>query len=94
MTHEEYLNKLKSLQKTSHSSNELLVGHEWLLCDLLYNSGFELALYRIENLSIYSIIAFFLIMTWFLAFILFRDKCITLLKYSFNWHQVILSAVS
>jgi len=65
----------------------------WLFRDLLYNSGFELALYRIENLSIYSIIAFFLIMTWFLAFILFRDKCITLLKYSFNWHQVILSDV-
>lgn len=65
----------------------------WLFRDLLYNSGFELALYRIDNLSIYSVIAFFLIMTWFLAFILFRDKCITLLKYSFNWHQVILSDV-
>lgn len=63
----------------------------WLFRDLLYNSGFELALYRIENLSVYSIIAFFLIMTWFLAFILFRDKSITLLKYSFSWHQLIFS---
>ena len=65
----------------------------WLFRDLLYNSGFELALYRIENVSIYSVIAFFLIMTWFLAFILFRDRCITLLKYSYNWHQLTLSNI-
>lgn len=62
----------------------------WMFNDLLLNSGFELALYRVENISIYSIVAYFVIMGWFVSFAMLRDKCIILIKDSYRWQQLLL----
>lgn len=52
----------------------------WLLNSIIYNSSFEIALYKLENITSPSILAVFLIFSWVIGFVLIRLKSLQLLK--------------
>lgn len=61
--------------------------------DLLKHSTYNLALIDVQDWSVVNILTFFLIGCWFLGFILFRNRCVTILKKTINIWRFLFSDV-
>jgi len=59
----------------------------WLFNSVIYNSSFEITLYKLENISYLSIIAVFLIISWLIGFLLLRLKGLQFLKNQTNLYN-------
>ncbi len=63
----------------------------WLINSLIYNSSFEITLYKLENISPISILAIFLIISWIIGFILLRLRTLQLVNKQTSLYKNLVS---
>ncbi len=65
----------------------------WMFTDLLENSRFNIAFFKLQDITIFSVVANLLIGVWFVAFVLFRSRCVSILMQFLPLQKLVIADV-
>ncbi len=62
----------------------------WMFTDLLENSTFNIAFFKLQDITFFSLVANLLIGVWFVAFVLFRSRCVSILMQFLSLRKLLI----